>query len=215
VTTRAQSATADGGATVEAENLASRPVAAVGLWPFVAYFLRLGTVGFGGPVALVGYMQRDLVERRGWIDDEEYKLGLALAQIMPGPLAAQLAIAIGYFAHGVLGATLVGIAFVLPVVPDGARGLAVYVAYDGLWWMQAAFYGVSPPSSGSSRSPPTSWPARSTGATPARGGSSPAVRRHRRLAQAELAEFFLLAGLVVLVVQAPPRWLKPACRSSG
>src|SRR3712207_9270327 len=84
------------------------------LWQLTSYFLKLGTIGFGGPVALVGYMQRDLVERRRWIDDEEYKLGLALAQIMPGPLAAQLAMAIGYFAHGVLGATLVGLAFVLP-----------------------------------------------------------------------------------------------------
>src|SRR5215204_7815521 len=73
------------------------------LGQLTGYFLTLGTIGFGGPVALVGYMQRDLVERRRWIDDEEYKLGLALAQIMLGPLAAQLAIAIGYFLHGVLG----------------------------------------------------------------------------------------------------------------
>src|SRR5438094_960273 len=84
------------------------------LWQLTRYFLKLGTIGFGGPVALVGYMQRDLVERRRWIGDEEYKLGLALAQIMPGPLAAQLAMAIGYFTHGILGATLVGLAFVLP-----------------------------------------------------------------------------------------------------
>ena len=100
------------------------------LWQLTAYFLTLGTIGFGGPVALVGYMQRDLVERRRWIDDEEYKLGLALAQIMPGPLAAQLAIAIGYFAHGVLGATLVGLAFVLPsfLMVLGAVG-----ALRGVW----------------------------------------------------------------------------------
>jgi hypothetical protein len=88
-------------------------------------------------------MQRDLVERRRWIDNEEYKLGLALAQIMPGPLAAQLAIAIGYFAHGVLGATLVGLAFVLPSFLMVLALSAAYVAYGGLWWMQAAFYGVS------------------------------------------------------------------------
>ena len=108
-----------------------------------SYFLTLGTIGFGGPVALVGYMQRDLVERRRWIDDEEYKLGLALAQIMPGPLAAQLAIAIGYFAHGVLGATLVGLAFVLPSFLMVLALSALYVAFGGLWWMQAVFYGVS------------------------------------------------------------------------
>ena len=76
-----------------------------GAWPFVLYFLKLGTLGFGGPVALAGFMHRDLVEQRRWIDDDEYKLALALAQIMPGPLAAQLAIALGYFQHGVLGAT--------------------------------------------------------------------------------------------------------------
>ena len=113
------------------------------LWQLTAYFLKLGTIGFGGPVALVGYMQRDLVERHRWIDDEEYKLGLALAQIMPGPLAAQLAIAIGYFAHGVLGATLVGLAFVLPSFLMVLALSALYVAFGGLWWMQAVFYGVS------------------------------------------------------------------------
>src|SRR5919107_6404373 len=98
------------------------------LWQLTAYFLKLGTIGFGGPVALVGYMQRDLVERHHWIDDEEYKLGLALAQIMPGPLAAQLAMAIGYFAHGVLGATLVGLAFVLPSFLMVLGLSALYVA---------------------------------------------------------------------------------------
>src|SRR5215211_8312044 len=91
---------------------------------------------------LVGYMQRDLVERRRWIDDEEYKLGLALAQIMPGPLAAQLAIALGYFLHGVPGATLVGLAFVLPSFVMVVLISMTYVVFGGLWWMQAVFYGV-------------------------------------------------------------------------
>lgn len=113
------------------------------LTALVVYFLKLGTFGFGGPVALVGYMQRDLVETRHWIDDEEYKLGRALAQIMPGPLAAQLAIAIGYFAHGVLGATLVGLAFVLPSFFMVLALSVLYVEFGGLWWMQALFYGVS------------------------------------------------------------------------
>ncbi len=69
----------------------------VGLGPFISYFLKLGVTGFGGPVALVGFMNRDLVEDRGWVREDIYQLGLALAQIMPGPLAAQLAIALGYF----------------------------------------------------------------------------------------------------------------------
>src|SRR5579859_1423704 len=84
------------------------------LTSFVIYFLKLGTIGFGGPVALVGFMHRDLVERRRIVTEDTYRLALAFAQIMPGPLAAQCAIALGYFEQGVLGATLVGFAFVLP-----------------------------------------------------------------------------------------------------
>ncbi len=83
----------------------------VGLWRLVAYFLRLGALGFGGPIALAGYMQRDLTARR-WITEQEYLEGLAFSQIMPGPLAAQLAMWIGYIRHGVLGASLIGIVFV-------------------------------------------------------------------------------------------------------
>ncbi|MCC6850009.1 MAG: chromate efflux transporter [Deltaproteobacteria bacterium] len=108
----------------------------------VAYFLRLGTTGFGGPIALVGYMQRDLVERRGWIALADYKEGLALAQLAPGPLAAQLAIYLGWLDHGVLGATLVAVAFVLPSFLMVLALSAAYVAYGGLAWMQGAFYGI-------------------------------------------------------------------------
>lgn len=106
------------------------------------YFLKLGTIGFGGPVALVGYMHRDLVEQRKWISEAEYKEGLTLAQLMPGPLAAQLAIYLGYVHYGVLGASLVGVAFVLPsFLMVLALGWA-YVEYGGISWMQAVFYGV-------------------------------------------------------------------------
>jgi chromate transporter len=106
------------------------------------YFLTLGYSGFGGPVALVGYMHRDLVEQRKWISEEEYKDGLALAQLAPGPLAAQLSIYIGFVHYRLLGATVAGLAFVLPsffmVV---AVGIA-YKLFGGLPWMQAVFYGV-------------------------------------------------------------------------
>lgn len=106
------------------------------------YFLKLGTWGFGGPVALVGYMNRDLVERKKWITEEDYKEGLALAQLAPGPLAAQLGIYLGYVHYGIWGATLTGLAFVLPsffmVVALGA----IYEAYHGIPWMQAVFYGI-------------------------------------------------------------------------
>ena len=108
----------------------------------VLYFLKLGTIGFGGPVALVGYMHRDLVEKRKWISEEDYKEGLALAQIAPGPLAAQLSIYLGYVHYRILGATLAGIAFVLPsFLMVLAIGYA-YVKAGGLPWMQAVFYGI-------------------------------------------------------------------------
>ncbi|HEY0821201.1 MAG TPA: chromate transporter, partial [Rhizobacter sp.] len=84
------------------------------LWQLVGYMLGLGTWGFGGPVALVGYMYRDLVEKRGWLTEADYKEGMAIAQLMPGPLAAQLAIYLGFVHYRLLGATLVGLAFVLP-----------------------------------------------------------------------------------------------------
>lgn len=112
------------------------------LWQITAYALRLGTLGFGGPVALVGYMHRDLVEQRKWITEADYKEGITLAQLMPGPLAAQLAIYLGYVHYGVLGATLVGVGFVLPsFLMVLALGWA-YQAYGGLTWMQSVFYGV-------------------------------------------------------------------------
>src|SRR5438094_8666286 len=78
------------------------------------YFLRLGTLGFGGPIALAGHMQRDLVEAKRWISREDYVEGLALAQLAPGPLAAQLAIYLGWVRARVAGATLVAAAFILP-----------------------------------------------------------------------------------------------------
>jgi chromate transporter len=108
----------------------------------VGYFLRLGTTGFGGPIALVGYMQRDLVERRRWFTHVEYLEGLALAQLAPGPLAAQLAIYLGWLRGGTLGATLVAGAFILPSFVMVLALSAVYVRAQGLGWMQGAFYGV-------------------------------------------------------------------------
>lgn len=178
------------------------------LGALTAYFLKLGTIGFGGPVALVGYMQRDLVERYRWIDDEEYKLGLALAQIMPGPLAAQLAIALAYFAHGVIGATLVGLAFVLPSFLMVLGLSALYVAYGGLWWMQALFYGVSAAVIAIIAIAGYRLARKVNGADPLLWIIFTLLLAVTVWRQAELAEFFLLAGLVVLVVKAPPRWLR-------
>jgi chromate transporter len=114
----------------------------VPLTRFVGYFLWLGTIGFGGPIALAGHMQQDLVDSRGWITKEDYVEGLALAQLAPGPLAAQLAIYLGYIRAGILGATLVGIAFVLPSFLMVLALSAAYVRFGGLSWMQGMFYGI-------------------------------------------------------------------------
>lgn len=112
------------------------------LWQLVLYFLKLGTWGFGGPIALVGYMKRDLVEERNWISESDYKEGLSLAQLAPGPLAEQLAIYMGYVHYGILGATLTGLIFPLPAfLMVLAIGWA-YTLYGGLPWMQAVFYTV-------------------------------------------------------------------------
>src|SRR5262249_26509725 len=134
----------------ESEQMSKRPPAAAGhvepnaytLTDLLRYFVRLGTFGFGGPIALCGYMQRDLVERRGWIPAEDYKQGLALAQLAPGPLAAQLAIYIGWVRGRVLGATLVALAFVLPSFVMVLVISALYMRYGGLPWMQGLFYGI-------------------------------------------------------------------------
>jgi chromate transporter len=115
---------------------------AASLTRFVGYFLWLGTVGFGGPIALAGHMQQDLVDERGWIRKEDYVEGLALAQLAPGPLAAQLAIYLGYIRAGLFGATAVGVAFVLPSFLMVLALSAAYVRFGGLPWMQGMFYGV-------------------------------------------------------------------------
>lgn len=106
------------------------------------YFLRLGALGFGGPIALVGYMHRDLVEARGWFTEEEYREGIALAQLSPGPLAAQLCFYVGYLRGGITGSALSGLAFVLPSFAMVVAMGWAYVRYGGLSWVQAVFYGV-------------------------------------------------------------------------
>ena len=106
------------------------------------YFLRLGTWGFGGPIALVGYMQRDLVEERNWVSKEDYFEGLAFSQLCPGPLAAQLAKYIGWLHSGTLGATLTGAAFILPSFLMVLGLASLYVHFGQLGWIQGMFYGI-------------------------------------------------------------------------
>src|SRR5438094_1571548 len=106
------------------------------------YFLRLGTIGFGGPIALAGHMQKDLVEDRRWVSKQDYLEGLAFSQLSPGPLAAQLAMFLGWVRAGALGATLVGIAFTLPSFVMALVLAALYVHFGSLPWIQGMFYGI-------------------------------------------------------------------------
>ena len=177
------------------------------LWQLVAYFLRLGSVGFGGPVALVGYMHRDLVEQRGWITEADYKEGLALAQLAPGPMAAQTAIYLGYVHYRILGATLTGFAFVLPsffmVV---ALGWA-YSRFGGLPWMQSVFYGVGAAVVGIIAISAHKLTTKSIGKDKLLWMIFLVLATVTVVTESEIAWLFLAAGVVNWLWRAPPkRW---------
>lgn len=181
------------------------------LWQLVIYMLRLGTLGFGGPVALAGYMHRDLVERHGWISEADYKEGMALAQLAPGPLAAQLAIYLGYVHYRIVGATLVGIAFVVPsffmVV---ALGWA-YVRFGGLPWMQAVFYGVGAAVIGIIVMSARKLTQKSVGRDKLLWGIYLVLAASTVITESEIAWLFIAAGVLVWILRAPPKWLvKPS-----
>ena len=191
------------------------PTEQVGLWPLVRYFLTLGTIGFGGPVALTGYMHRDLVEGRRWIGEEEYKEGLALAQLAPGPLAAQLAIYLGYVRHGLLGATLVGVAFPAPsFVMVLAAGWA-YVTYQGLDWLQALFYGVGAAVIAIIAHQATKLTRRTLGRDRLLTAIFGVVAAVTVITEAENGLLILAAGILVWLVRARPRQLRLPGRGRG
>jgi len=106
------------------------------------YFLNLGATGFGGPIALAARMQKTLVDEREWFSRQDFLDGLALAQLSPGPLAAQLAMYLGAINRGVFGATVIGAAFILPSLLMVWAAAFAYVRVGGLPWIGAAFYGV-------------------------------------------------------------------------
>ena len=110
----------------------------------VAYFLRLGALGFGGPAALVAIMQDDLVEQRKWLTRDRYLEGLAICQSLPGPLAIQVGIYVGYICRGILGAWVAGGAFILPPFAIVLASAYLYERFSALTLVQALFYGVSP-----------------------------------------------------------------------
>jgi len=174
------------------------------------YFLRLGALGFGGPIALVGYMQRDLVEEKKWVSKEDYIEGLAFSQLCPGPLAAQLATYIGWLHGGAWGATLAGMAFILPSFLMVLGLATLYVHFGRLGWIQGMFYGIGA------------------------AVSAIIVRSTWKLLQKTLAKdyllwvlfgvlalttvrteseivwLFVLSGFIALLIKAPPKLQKPA-----
>lgn len=178
------------------------------LGQIAGYFLRLGTLGFGGPIALAGYMQRDLVERRHWFTQEEYLQGLAVSQTLPGPLAAQLAMWLGYVRRGFWGAVAAALPFILPPFVIVSAVAAIYVAFRGTTVIQALFYGIGP----------------TVIALILRGAwklLKITVRADRRLwvifavvalvtflVRSEVAVLFVLAGFVGVALYAPPKWLR-------
>jgi chromate transporter len=187
-------------------SVAGRPP--LGLAQIAGYFLRLGTLGFGGPIALAGYMQRDLVERLGWITQEEYLEGLAVSQTLPGPLAAQLAMWLGYVRRGLPGAVAAAVPFILPPFVIVSVVAALYVAFAGSTIIQALFYGIGP----------------AVIALILRGAWKlfrVTVRNDRRLwvifgaiaaitfvVRSEVAILFVVSGLAGVLLYAPPAWLR-------
>ncbi|MBU6492655.1 MAG: chromate transporter [Burkholderiales bacterium] len=177
------------------------------LGQLIIYMLRLGTFGFGGPVALIGYMHRDLVELRGWISEEDYKEGLALAQMMPGPLAAQLGIYLGYVHYRVLGATLVGAAFVVPsFLMVVALGWA-YTHFGGLPWMQAVFYGLGAAVVGIIAMSAHKLTRKTIGTDKLLWAIYLTLAAVTVLTESEIAWLFIAGGLLAWFWRAPPKWL--------
>lgn len=196
--------------TTSAAAISSAAPRSYTLWQLVAYFLRLGALGFGGPVALAGYMDRDLVERRQWFTEADYKEGLALAQLAPGPLAAQLAIYLGFVHYSFLGATLVGLAFVLPSFLM-VIGLGwAYTHFGGLGWMQAVFYGVSSAVIGIIAISTWKLSTKNIGKDKLQWAIFAVAAAVTIITQSEELWLFLGAGVLVWLLRAPPKFIKPS-----
>ncbi len=172
----------------------------------VLYMLRLGALGFGGPVALIGYMHRDLVERKQWVSEEEYKDGLALAQLAPGPLAAQMAIYLGFVDFGVIGATLAGLAFVLPSFLIVVLLGWAYQSYGGLAWMQSVFYGVGASVIGIITVSAYRLTRKTLGRDALLWAVFAVVSTVTIITESEKVMVFVVAGLLVWLLKTPPRW---------
>jgi chromate transporter len=172
----------------------------------LGYFLRLGAVGFGGPVALAARMQRELVDERGWIADEDYLDGLAFAQLAPGPLAAQLAMYLGYVSRGVVGCTAAGLGFVLPSFLMVLAIAAAYSRYGGLTVVQALFYGIGPATIGVMGIAAGRLAGKTVKRDPLLVAIYAAAAGWTAILQRELVAAFVAAGVLTAVVRAGRSW---------
>jgi chromate transporter len=191
------------------------PAQRPGLGAFLRYFLGLGTWGFGGPIATVGYMQRDLVERRRWLERQDFLNGVALGQTMPGPLAAQVAMWVGYLQRGALGAFLVSVPFIAPSFLLVIAVAFAYVHYQGLPVVQSLFYGIAPAVMAiiaiaavklarlTNRHDPRLW------------AISAVLLAVTAATGAEVAWLFVAAGLVMVALDAPPGFLRRRPGAAG
>ncbi len=184
------------------ENAGTQPT----LRALVLYFLRLGTLGFGGPIALVGYMQRDLVENRKWVSREDYLEGLAFSQLCPGPLAAQLAKYLGWVHSGTLGATLTGAAFVIPSFLMVLGLASLYVHFGQLAWIQGLFYGIA--AAVSAIIVRSAWKLiqKTLGTDYLLWVLFSALAITTVWTQSEVVWLFVLSGFVAMFVKAPPNF---------
>jgi chromate transporter len=178
------------------------------------YFVWLGTFGFGGPIASVGYMQRDLVEARGWIARQDMLDGIALGQTMPGPLAAQVAMWVGYLRRGSLGAIGTAAAFIAPSFLFVIALGALYVRFQGLPWVRSAFYGVAPAVIAIVALAAYKLARLTDGKDVRLWVISLLIAAVTAITQSEVAVLFVVAGLVILVWDAPPAWLRRPPRAA-
>jgi chromate transporter len=169
------------------------------------YFLHLGTFGFGGPIATVGYMQRDLVERREWLDREEFLNGVALGQTMPGPLAAQVAMWVGYLRRGALGALAIALAFIIPSFIVVLAVAYFYVRFNGLEWVQGLFYGIAPGVMAIIAIAAVKLARLTNGRDARLWAITLLIGLVTAITGTEVAILFIAAGLVMIAWDAPPR----------
>ncbi|MDP9297998.1 MAG: chromate efflux transporter, partial [Actinomycetota bacterium] len=179
---------------------------------FLRYFLGLGTWGFGGPIATVGYMQRDLVEKRKWLSEREFLNGVALGQTMPGPLAAQVVMWVGFIQDGSVGALATAAVFILPSFVMVLAIAAAYVPNQGLPVVQALFYGIAPAVMAIIAVAAVKLARLTDKRDPRLWAITLVIGVITAVTGAEIALLFVGAGVLMVLVEAPPRFRRGADR---